>query len=301
MTDPTGQPDAPTPGSRARQHDAGDLGVARSRGPLSQRSLGLIILVASLVGLTVAAVTMAQRLSARDVENVYFHKPVGFERFEYADGWVSVSHVPSDESPEGALRVAYKGEHVDFPIRGGRFDERLEAGRQYDDWFKVLPMVTGVRSAQEATQLVESGEITPRLIVAARYPAPELKDGSWNLVQRRNWVYQFAEIHPDGSGASPGGNFTVASETYRALDALHTPGPHTPIDLIPSPEERAQNLWMHFAMQQVTPPRFFRAKDRNLDSALEAMTWTWPLAGVSALGVIVGGLVTASAGLKRRA
>ncbi len=245
-----------------------------------------LILIASALGLLTSGWFMMQRLSSREIDLVYFNDPVGDTAFNFEGHSVSIERtaISPDSNPFGAeraLRVSYRDTVVEFPIVSSD-KEVLPGLLGVDDWFKVLPMVTGAASAQDAAAKLESGELKPRMIVAARYPAEGFDSESWGLVRRSEWGYWLAELHPESDPA-----ITVVKKSYRELDALHTPSKYTPEEMIPTPEQRKRDLWQHYAMQQVTPSQFFRAKDKNLDSALSAMGWTRPAAGVSGLGIMV--------------
>lgn len=248
--------------------------------------IGLLILICSSLGLLTSAWFMKAKLSTREIQLVYFNAPVGEDEFIFEDHDVTIERVAIDPAStpfdkSRALRVHYRGESVDFPIV--EYDnQKLPGLLGIEQWFRVLPMVTGARSAEDAAEKLADGTLRPRMIIAARYPAEGFAEDSWGLVRRSEWGYWLAELNPTGDEP-----ITLTRKSYRELDALHTPGKYTPEEMIPTPEQRSRDLWMHYAMQQVTPSQFFRAKDRNLDSALEAMGWTWPAAGVSGLGIMV--------------
>jgi hypothetical protein len=246
----------------------------------------LIILTVSIVGLLASAWFMMSRLAERGIELVYFNEPVTETEFIFEDNPVTIERVDTDPEAnpyqvDRAFRLSYRGESVDFPIVL-EDNDKLPGLLGVEQWMRVLPMVTGAQSAEDAAAKLASGDIKPRMIVAARYPAEGYDAESWGLVRRSEWGYWLAELNP--TGPEP---ITLTQKTYRELDALHTPGKYTPEDMIPTPEQRTRDLWQHYAMQQVTPSQFFRAKDRNLDSALEAMGWTWPAAGLSGLGIMI--------------
>lgn len=248
--------------------------------------IATLILIASILGLLTSAWFMKSRLAARSIDLVYFNEPVTETEFVFEDHPVTLERVTIDPQSnafavERAFQLSYRGESVSFPIV---LDDntKLPGLLGVEQWFRVLPMVTGASSADDAAAKLASGELKPRMIVAARYPTEGVDPETWGLVQRSQWGYWLAELNPAGPDA-----ITLTKKTYRELDALHTPGKYTPEDMIPTPEERSRDLWQHYAMQQVTPSQFFRAKDRNLDSALEAMGWTWPAAGLSGLGIMI--------------
>jgi hypothetical protein len=295
---------------------------------------GLLLMTVSLVVMGVGVFNMQQRLGDRDLEMVYFQEPIHLESFLYEGEPVELTVLsPEDaaeasqqtvspeggarlpERPEGAwvLRYSYRGETVDFPILDPAdarlFPRSTDADRMglLEDWFKVLPMVTGATTALDAAERVASGELRGRLVLAARYESPELKE-QWADVQRQNWIYRMAELHgPAREGAAPddaanadaGPAITVVEKTYAELDVLHTPGRRTPPEMIPTPDERSRDLWQHYAMQEVTPAPFFRAKDRNLDAALEAMGWTWPVSLGGGFGAVTA-VILIGLGLKSK-
>ena len=248
--------------------------------------IAAILLTISVLGLLASGWFMMGKLSSREIDLVYFNDPVGETEFIFEDRAVTIERTPisADSNAFGAeraLRVTYRDTIVDFPIV--TTDNELLPGLVgVKDWFRVLPMVTGARSAEDAAARLQSGELKPRMIIAARYPAEGFDTESWGLVRRSEWGYWLAELHPETDPAITGGK-----KSYRELDALHTPSKYTPEEMIPTPEQRSRDLWQHYAMQQITPSQFFRAKDKNLDSALSAMGWTWPAAGVSGLGIMV--------------
>lgn len=296
---------------------------------MTTRTLGILIFALSTITLAVSGYAMAQRLADREVQIVYFTQPVPAALFEFRGGTTEViiaegrAELPAeglDLSPVESLEhdrriiIRYRGVDLSFPIVG-RFDDRLEGSLRYDDWFRILPMVTGASTSIEAKEITQRNE--NRMVVAARYPAADFDEGSWGLVRRSEWLYRIAELIPPGMQvneehiAESRGQIlrneqgvpvmVLYEKVYEELDALHTPGKYTPKrhpEWIPTPERRDRDLWLHYTMQQVTPSQFFRAKDRTMDAAFSSMGWTWPAAGVSILGILVGAGMWASSRVK---
>lgn len=285
--------------------------------PATLFKLAAALLVLSAVGLAASSWSMKDRLSQRDNPMVYFQEPIPFESFLFRDEPVTLTLVDdpaeypapqtaddietetdtdtapadrlTDANPDDpmALRIDFRGQSVYFPLRNetdrNNYPQAPENERLtlIAGWFKILQFVDGVSSIDEIKPRLDDGTLKTRLVVAARYQPPGLKP-TWAAVQRQNWLYRFAELKPEGD--TP---ITLTERTYRELDAIGTPGTRTDPELIPAtPEERAGKLWMHYTMQQVTPPKFFRAKDRDLDLALDAMGWTWPAALASGFGIV---------------
>jgi len=271
------------------------------------KRVGLIVLALSVIGLVGASFAMSMRLKGRPITPVFFLSRIADTRFGYLNEPVEVVRLSAEVADENsgrewwarglpALRVLYRGGFTDFPIVGDQPD-RLPGLLGYETWFKVLPMVTGERTPKDVEEKLARGEIHSRVIVAARYPAPGFDEGSTGLVRRSEWVYRLAELNPQGPEP-----FTVVEKTYAELDALHTPGKWTAKrhpEWVKTGEEREHDLWMHYAMQQVTPAPYLRAKDRTLDAALKAMGWTWPAAGVCVVGILAGLLMLGMGSARR--
>lgn len=268
------------------------------------RHIGWFVLALGVAGLTWSAWSMAQRLTGRPMSPVFFASPIVDEKFGYLEQPIEVAHRSAADADAEAswwskgmsvLRISYRGAHVDFPIIDPSPD-RLPGLLDHEQWFKMLPMVTGERTSSDVAEKLARGEIRSRLVAVARYPAPGFDEESTGLVRRSEWLYRLAEFHAE---AEP--PITVVEKTYEELDALHTPGKWTAIrhpEWVKEGAEREHDLWMHYAMQQVTPAPFLRAKDRTLDAALQAMGWTWPVAGVCVL-VFVTGLLMVGMGSVR--
>lgn len=271
--------------------------------PRTLLAASLTLLTASVIALGISAWAMKDRLTQRENPMVYFQDPIPYENFEFRDHTVTLTLVQdadqippnttdarleTDPSPTDnmALRLDFRGQSVYFPIRdqmdqqnfpGATPNERLAL---IGGWFKILQFVDGVSSIDEIRQGLADGSVETRLAVAARYQPPELEP-TWAAVQRQNWLYRIAELKPEAEDP-----IDLQQRTYRELDAIGTPGRRTDAQLIPDADQRAQQLWLHYTMQQVTPPRFFRAKDRDLDLALDAMGWTWPAALAAGFGIV---------------
>jgi|GEM_PF-2954410 len=295
------------------------------------RRFGFVLLFLSLAVLAFGVWNMQDRLADRELDMVFFEEPMHLEAFRFKGQLVRMELVPpgetgdvsgvpatvlgdddalgaqTDQRPQlpavgddtWVIRYHFRDEFVDFPIfdtaDARLFPDAGDADRLglLDDWFGVYPMVTGARTAQEAADRTATGDLEPRLIVAGRYEPAGVKPG-WAQTQRQNWIYRLAELNLNGEPA-----IEVVERTYRELDAIGTPGTRTPEELIPTPAERERDLWMYYAMQQVTPAPFYRAKDRRLDDALEAMGWTWPVSLGGGFGAVFS-IVLIGFGFKAR-
>jgi hypothetical protein len=251
--------------------------------------IGAVLLAASVGGLAASIPTMARRLSHRGLAVVWFADPVAEERFKFAGEEVEIRTVEAAGDGAGArptLEVVWRGETSSFEIEEGVRDEpRLPGLLRHDDWLRVLVMAEGARSGEEVNAGIAAGTIRPRLIVAMRRPAEGYDPGSWGTVRRREWRYRFLELLPPS--ASPETATRLHEHTYAELDRLSDPAAQR------DPALRDE-VWKYSAMQHVTPGTLFRARNRPVEDAMQAMGWTWPVAGVSVIGAVAGLILVSS-------
>lgn len=269
------------------------------------------MLLASIAALGVSSWGMYTRLADRpDLKHrphFWFNSRIDVPSFEFL-GVPCEVRVDPDESladaagkfPAGvapALVVSWRGQEARFDF-GGRYDPRLPGMLRHEEWFKLLPMVASDKGSNaKLNEAMNRGEIKPRLIAAARYPAEGFDEGSWGLVRRREWRYKFAEFLVDGPAEESVRRWDT---TYREIERVAAPGPHDKPAEGLTEAERYDRLWQYDAMIQVTPSTLFRAKDKVVQEGMSAMSWTWPLAGVSVMGIVIGSMLTFGAGVGRR-
>jgi len=278
------------------------------------RWFGPMLLATSTLGLALSTWAMASRLAHRpDLKNrphFWFNTRIDAEKFEFLGVPCEVTLDPAPGTPNGpdqlgrfppdikpALIVSWRGQQVRFEF-GGRYDPRLPHMLKHEEWFRLLPMVASdAGSGERLNEAMNRGELRPRLIAAARYPAEGYDEGSWGLVRRREWRYRFAEFLVDGPAEN---SIKTWDTTYKGIESVVAPGPYDkPVQGL-TEQQRRDILWQYDAMVQVTPTTLFRAKDKVVTEGMSAMSWTWPAAGASVLGIVVGGMLTFSAGVKRR-
>ena len=277
---------------------------------------GLAVIAASLLGLALSLPTMIDRLAEREgiaQRPVFWFGPPLEERAAAFQGTpvnITTNREPTPEALDalnlddttplqsGYIEVRFGAAAAHFPI-SPQDDPRLPGMLAHQRWFRVMPLAEAkVNARSELMRQIQRGEVVPRLVAVARYPAEGYDPESWGLVRRKEWPFLFAEFSA-GPDARPGTEtVNISSATYGELEAIYAPGPYDdPPDL--SEEEKAAGMWRHDAMIQVTPAQLIRAKDKIVDEGLEAMGWTWPVAGVSAMGLVVGTMLLASAAVTR--
>lgn len=260
------------------------------------RTIGIALIAASVIGLIASIPAMAQRLSHRATNVVWFHDPIPSEEFEFLGRPASVTTVdPPKDAPAArpTLEIRWRDQIEKVEIEDGiRDDPRLPGLLRHDDWLRILVMAEGARSREELDAGIAAGTINPRLIIAMRLPAKDYDPGSWGAVRRKEWRYRFLELLPESR--SPDKACEWFEGTYAELDKLGDP-------TYLKQSGRQSEAWKYAAMQHVTPSLLFRSKNRAIDDAMLAMGWTWPVAGLSIMALVVGSLVTAISGASRRA
>ncbi len=261
--------------------------------------IGIAMIALSVIGLAVSIPAMGKRLQSRpelrDRPVVWFQEPLIDENL-LVNGEPLNFNVIDNADVEGgrALRITWRSQTADLPILGVD-DPRLPGLMRFEDWLAVLPMLEGRGSRQQdVIDQLEAGEATPRLIIAARLPAEGLDPGSWGLVQRQNYRYRFLELNE--APADP--PIVESQRTYRELEAIFAPGPHSPV-IEMTKAEKDLIYWQHAAMQRVTPAQLYRAKDKQVQSAMLSMGWTWPVAGFSIIGLAAGVFMIAASRIER--
>ncbi|MBL0926904.1 MAG: hypothetical protein IBJ11_04525 [Phycisphaerales bacterium] len=267
----------------------------------TQILIGSAMIALGLIALGLSSWQMAERLSHRnDLKQrpmVWFYDALSGEEAVFGGNAIRVETLAAKGEDPVTIVVHWRGQQARFPL-GGFDRERLPGLLRHSDWFKIMPMAMArVDSNDELMGLIAQGTVKPRLIAAARYPAADFDPATWGLVRRREWRYVFAEFLPDGP---PEQSIRLTDTTLGKIDALFAPGPYDKPVVGVGEEEKRDRMWQYYAMLQITPPMLYRAKDKQVDEGLRAMSWTWPAAGGSVLVTFIGALVTGFGVVGRR-
>lgn len=255
--------------------------------------VGAALAALGVVGLAISATVMTRRLAERedlaDRPMVWFGKQATTDTFTFEDHRFAVTKL-EEQSSEPVLRVEWRGAAVDFPVNTFEEKPQLPGLLKHEDWFKIVPMAVGpYRTQDEFQAALQAGDVEPRLIAAARYPAEGFDPEKWGSVRRREWRYRFAEFLENAPGDAGAPEIRVTETTYEELDRVFMPGPHDkPPETSMTDEQKYARLWEYYAMLQVTPPTMYRAKDKLVSDGMRAMGWTWPAAGASTVMVVAG-------------
>ncbi len=252
----------------------------------------ITLLVLGVVGLSVAIPVMAGRLKERHNPLVWFQEPIHGQQFQFRGQSVEIDVVETTEaSDEGRrLRISFRGREWSFEIEPGMQDDsRLPGLKRFEDWLRVVPMVTGVQTEEEVVSGLADGSLQPQLLIAMRLLAEGYDPESWGLVRRKDWRYRFALLDVN---APLDQAVQIHEGTYVDLDLLGDP-------TYRAAQGRESELWKFHAMLQVTPATAYRSKNRPLTEVMRTIGWTWPVAGFSILA-ISGGLAFMSLRNARR-
>jgi len=272
--------------------------------PATTRLIGLALAIVSVGVLGASISRLSSRLEQRNVKTVRFVGAIAGERFTFQGHAGRVEFVPAPSpGDDPTLRLTWRGETADFPVPFS--DKAGEDGlARFGDWFAISMLVDGEPTEDELREKWRADDrgavgVVPRLVVAARYPAPGvegLEKSTWGLVRRQEWEYRIGELRPDGPPAEA---IALSTMNYEQLDALYLPGQYTDKRYLLSPAERDEKLWMYYAMQTVTPATQYRGRNKSQSDVVGSMGWPWPVAVGSTLGLVAGIAIFASAGVSR--
>lgn len=267
-----------------------------------ERTIGLAAMLAGALALAATLPAMSRRLrdhnERADFQRFAFQR-INEEEFSFLGEPAHVALVSGTASAPESVEVRWGGETVTIPA-GGRSEARLPGLLKVDDWLQVLQM----REIERGPHGVAPKPDGTRVIVVARRPAPGADDA--RFVNRKAWLYDVVELRrPDGPEPEP---LPTPEPVLRA--GRKDPAPlvsdfvrtnaiaRWTINFAALPNY--ERTWQYAAALAVTP-RLSYPRNKFTDDGLSAMAWTWPAAGVGVLGVVVGGVLVASSGVRRGA
>lgn len=256
------------------------------------RLFGIALVALSVVGLALSIPAMSRRLAGRNTGVVWFDEAVTTPEFLFAGRPVSIRTFDASGAEPGRIEVNWRGRSREFPIEPGTQDDpRLPGLLRHEDWMSVLLFAQGATSEEALQRGLTDGSITPRLVVGMRLPAPGVDPETWGKSRKRDWRYRFVELRLDGSDDDA---IAVSESTFGELDNLGDPDWRREHGL-------ESEAWKYSVMMRITPSTLFRvsSRERPVRSALEAMGWTWPVAGASFALLTIGAVMIGLAGVQR--
>jgi len=238
--------------------------------------MGLAVLVISGSAFVASVLDMSARLEQlREMDPVRLHYfiPLTAADFMYLGRPVRID-TTTEASGRGVVHLRYGESRARLPVLGRDLPD-LGPIERHQDWMRVLLLAGDRGEDADPVDLLARGGLGSRLIVVARGPAPGLDAETWGEAHYKDWVYTIITFGESG-------DLQEEHLTYRDLAAEQhswqfaaamnvTPSLHTPAQRSSSP---------------ISYPNF-----KPVRSAFSSMGWTWPAAGVTALGVLVSLLV----------
>ena len=236
----------------------------------SSRKKPLLIALAAL-GVTIGcAGLMAFRVGdfhKNNPRNVYAFRAIDQSSFVFKGKSVSFEDVDAQGSAP-KLRVVYGENSKDFEVLiPSRID--LPGMEKYTDWFRCLLMspISGM-TAEQMVEKLKSNDSDLRCVIVTRRPRPGSDPATWGSVWKKDWVFDFYELLPDGSFAE-----------YGRLKYPTTRGVREP-----KPGELHENTWEFQAALQLMPQAGKIGPTHNFfGNAMAAAGWTLPVGAFAGL------------------
>lgn len=245
---------------------------------------GAALLAASVAVFGGTVWEMSARLDSLRIRaplDQHYFIPLGEASFTYLGREVRVE--TRSEARPPVIDVRYGEERETLPIVGRDIPE-LGGLERHTDWMRVLLLAGEQGREADRNALLEETAPGSRLVVVARGGAPGFDPETWGSAHYKDWVYTFLVFEPHGE-------LTRIERTYRELAKephsweftcamTVTPSLHTPAMRSSSP---------------ISYPNYGPVRQ-----AIDAMGWTWPVAGVSVLTGVIGAMMFAGSYVTRR-
>jgi hypothetical protein len=244
----------------------------------SLKTIAVLVLLASLAGLSVSIFAMAKRVAMHyesSDQKLYMFSRVNVREFKFADRPVTLR---DDESRSATVLVVdYGDEQLRLAATIEPGPEQLPELIRHNDWMHVLRFAEhGRASVREADQRIKRGEVPDRLVIVVRNPPRGTDAHAWGQVWRKMWTFDFYEFLPEGGFAHQ----RLGYPTHRRTEP-------------PKPGELAEGTWQ-FHAALLAMPSGSKPTPKFTGDAIRAMDWTLPLAAFSVLAFLAsaGALVT---------
>ncbi len=241
----------------------------------ARRALFAAIVFAVLLAGSVAELTRRVLVHLREHPTVMAtFIEVDSRGFTYAGRPVTITD--ADDNGVPTLVVRYGDRELRLRVTIPTRHEALKAIglAAHRDWFRIFRFVeTSGIASEEVEALVARGELTDRLVLVTRTPRQGVDPETWGQVWKRDWVFDFFELKPDG---------TIETQRLRF--------PSTKSDQPYAEDELKERTWQYEAALLSMPPSG-QPKGKYRNDAVRAMGWTWPAAAFSSLGLVASVVV----------
>lgn len=256
--------------------------------------VGVAISIAATLG---GGWSLAQRIAAFNKTNPHrapYFLPVESTEFDYLGKHVSVTD-DIDAQGHGEVQVQYQDDIAAIPV-GVPNTHELPGLARHSDWLGIyLVGEPDGRDYGQFQQAVRDGQITPRLIFISRRLNPGIDNSAFNFdidrdsreygeTMRKRWTFGFLELLPEGGFRQwtrkfPESQYSFEGRTQAAI-LKGDPPPQR------DPDELAEDTWEWYTAMQVIPAG--KAPNTSFrNSALAHSGWSFPIAAVGVLGLIV--------------
>lgn len=270
------------------------------------RLLGALLVAAATVALAMVLPAMARRIRAHNIgAEGALHRIGTFQEraFEIDGESVRIEEVGTEGEDARRLEVSWRGETIPLVVQGP-VDDRLPDLARYSQWLRALLVSVGHRPADEQGPR-EVVEEPARLVIALRTPGPAGPDGR-ESINRKEWMYEILLLLPAGAPEPE----ALPEPSLTRTNAYGRPASTPPVsrferggtwakwtfNMAALPEY--ERTWQYAAAIEATPP-LLRPRNMFLHDGVGALAWTWPAAGVSLLGLLVGVLLLISTLVRR--
>jgi hypothetical protein len=243
----------------------------------------------ALVLVVVSCVVMAGRIAGYNAEYgriTYLQFEVTERDFSFAERPVTIADLPADGAhPLGAVRVSYADESLTLPVTIPpiEYSEQFPGMERHHDWLRVARFARLTdRSYDQLVEAMDRREEPDRLVVVTKSPRPGVNTATWGRVWRKDWVFDFYELLPEGGFrherfAYPTARTAAQQDQRRAAEAESQGG-------LPELDTRSWQFQLaDMLMPEGSAPRIIAG-----DSPLVATGWTFPTAILSVFAAVAG-------------
>ncbi len=251
----------------------------------------------SLCTLIFSSYTLAQRINAFNSDRaapLFSFRDVQEDAFLFQGHPFTIKEVTIDDKPY--VRVTYAEDILLLPVTVPPKQPLPTVFDRQREWLSIMIMADRAGlTLDEMEAKIDSGEITPRLILATRTPfgaepAKEKrfdsieheKNEAWGEVRRDLWEFDFYEMNPDGTITvhdpkrfPESGKSLARRQNYAKLKGQPIPQR--------DPEDLVEYSWQYGAAIKLTPrPPAITMENQALRNA----GWSLPTAAASILTLI---------------
>jgi len=281
--------------------------------------MGVAILVVSSLSAATATYFMAGRVKAFNQtlpEQFLFKTESGrsFSAFGHPVTFedTTVADVKTGQS-QAAVRVNYAAATVTIPVIAPKI-KGFKDLTTYEDSFRVISFAPIKEGKADIKPFKDDNW---RAVIVARETRPGFDQDTWGEVRVKDWTWVIYEMKPDGAIDGPRtvqyrdrrGNAPAEVYARDELKKAGKPVPPLPKDGGPrltSVEPIEERTWEWqaalFTLPKMQISRYrYRTDAVDGSSTSEGMGWTFPMAGFSVMGMVLGcGLIMAGrAGVKK--